>query len=209
MTSVTKGAATMETHRDDVVTPDAQTLTYQAPADDEAPFAVTLGVIGLRLLGIYLMLQPLYIVSTLASYFWGPYQRSARFSSTFAWETLVMWRLPHATFALVGIVLFWRAHPLAGRIFRGRPATPLPVNAHTVLSIAVVTVGIYLALDSLPPLLMELGSFFVRNAGPGFPRPFDTDRYPQLVTSAVRLVLGILVCIFATRIARLWSPRLP
>jgi hypothetical protein len=186
---------------------DAPTLQYQSAAESDAPFAITVGVIGLRLLGIYLILQLLNLLSLVASIFWNPFQRS-RFSSGPDWDTLVMWGSPHVLLAIAGAILVWRARPLAERMFRDLPTSTSTVRSTTVLAIVVVAIGIYLTVDALPLLLSELASFFRRNAGPGYPLPFDRSQYPQLITSAIRLLMGVLLCVFATRISGLWSSRL-
>src|SRR5688572_23634751 len=105
--------------------PEAPILQYHSTPTSDASSAAALGVVGLRLFGIYLMLQLLNIFGIVASHVWSPYQQSLRFRTWWAnWAPIVTGSSTNILIAIAGAVLFWRARPLARRMFGDLQPSP-------------------------------------------------------------------------------------
>jgi hypothetical protein len=181
--------------------PEAPILHYHSTPTGDASSAAAVGVVGLRLFGIYLMLQFLNIFGIVASQVWSPYQQSVRLRSWWAqWAYVVTGSSTNILFAIVGAVLFWRARPLARRMFGDLPHSQTPLTEGAALAVLIAAMGLYIAAESLPPLIVEGANIW-------FGSLHEQWRMSTLWKAAIRLVVGVLLCVFASRISRFWSSR--
>jgi len=183
--------------------PDIQpSIEYASPAGSGDSTTADIGVIGLRLLGLFLTLKlltlPVILLSLLLSSGWTTDELMIRLS----------WPLSEFLLGVSGVLLFVQTRWFADRVLAGVERTSLRgISSSTVMTIAVGAAGAYLACISLPQVvsaalqiaLATLGIGRWANSVPMIEGYFITN----LVGWSLQLAAGVTLFLFARRLGDL------
>jgi hypothetical protein len=179
-------------------------LAYQSPQPTDDSLAFVIGVIGLRLLGIYLMLT----IISLASVGMMMMTQSALYLREP--QFLAASTLPPVAYSLAGFFLFCRARSLAAKMFLNLPAGSTSISIPAMTSIMTVGIGMFLVVDALPQVVAQGVSLLMGNnlwgQGTSYQGAYSYTAI-GLVPAACRLSLGVLLIMFSRRISGIWLAR--
>jgi hypothetical protein len=179
-------------------------LAYRSPQPTDESLAFVIGVIGLRLLGIYLMLTIVQLVSVgmMMMTHGALYLREPQF--------LAATTLSPIAHALAGFFLFFRARALAARMFVNLPSGSASISIPAMTCIVIVGIGMFLVVDTLPAVVSLGASLLIGDnlwgQGTSYQGAYSYTAV-GLVPAALRLALGVLLIMFSRRISRVWVTR--
>jgi hypothetical protein len=167
-------------------------------SSDNALTKLDLGILAVRLFGLYLLVEALMYASYLPSVFWMPASGGAR---PLGW--LIIYAGPFVVNAAAGMVLLTRTQWIVRRAFPEFTANAaLSATGRDIQAVAFSIVGVWLVATTIPAaarLATAWGS-----ASPSRSSMYSRDVMPEAVRLAIQLVAGVLLFFRAQGLSALW-----
>jgi hypothetical protein len=171
----------------------SDSLGYEVPrqaavqAETLAPSRFDLAVLGLRLMGIWLLLQSALWFQSLAQY-WEETDYEVR--------ALLMTSVPFLTYLLAGLWFTFFPDALARRLLPRRPAVgePAGMAGADLQSLAFSAIGLWLIVAALPDLISLMYLAAQEDIPPG----------GALVEPLVKLLAGLVLFLQGRGLSALW-----
>lgn len=157
-----------------------------------------LGILAVRLSGLYLLVEALMYASYLPSVFWMPASGGAQ-----PLRLMMMYAGPFVVNAAAGMALLVRTQWIVRRIFpEFSTATSLSVTGRDIQAVAFSVVGVWLVATTIPAAARLATAWWSTSAL--LPSMYSRDVMPEAVRLAIQLVAGVLLFVRAKGLSAFW-----
>ena len=182
-------------------------LPYASPTSETNQLAVTLGVVGLKVLGVSYLASCVVWLPTLVSTLITEYGNARSLMTSMS----VMHVGSLSANSTVGLVLLWKADVISRRVLGNLPADArLPLNVVELTTIAVFAVGLIGILNAIPQVISFAATLLAEKFGRRVLFTVPTSNLftrNDIVGPLGQFVGGIVLVFFARRIAK-WGTKM-
>ena len=188
--------------------PPVANLQYESSTIQSRPLGQIIGFVGLRLIGVYLVVTSVASVPWLAYYTWEVLvNKSAMFGANSGPVAILSYVGPLVYLAL-GIVLFYKAPAWSRRMFGQLHDDGRPISVEQVLTIAIAAIGLWFCVSSIGDLINVFsniaGSDWRRASNNNFGSTalLDSRTVTILLVALMQPALGVGLIVYASVLSR-------
>ena len=185
------------------------TLAYEPNTITHPPLAVLIGLVGLRLIGLYLAVTAIATLPIVAGVVWAAV---AVRGSTMDWPGRWIGLVGSVSCSLViGLILFIKAPTLARRMFGRVHHDGSSLSADAMLTLVIAAIGLWAVVSSLNYLAQTIWNLFFsvgayrRTSASTALMDFQTAM--SVLTAVVQPAVGVLLILYAPRLSRVGMQR--